>query len=109
MTKKRRNGGRNKHGRGHVKGVRCETSGRMVPKDKAIKRYIVRNIVDASALRDISDASGIEGYALPKIYRKVYYSISVAIHSRIVRVRSRKNRRNREPPVFHRPAQARQS
>jgi len=32
--------------------------------------------------------------------RKVYYSISAAIHSRIVRVRSRKNRRNREPPKF---------
>lgn len=37
-------------------------------------------------------------YALPKIYRKVYYSISAAIHSRVVRVRSAKDRRNREPP-----------
>ncbi|KAI7835741.1 hypothetical protein COHA_010374 [Chlorella ohadii] len=79
-----------------VKRVRCETSAAMVPKDKAIKRFLVRNIVDASALRDISDASPIEGYALPKLYRKV---VSAAIHSRIVRVRSRKNRRNREPPA----------
>jgi hypothetical protein len=30
--------------------------------------------------------------------RKVYYCISAAIHSKIVRVRSVKNRRNREPP-----------
>lgn len=37
-------------------------------------------------------------YALPKIYRKVYYSISAAIHSRVVRVRSAKDRKNREPP-----------
>lgn len=37
-------------------------------------------------------------YALPKIYRKVYYSISAAIHSRVVRVRNAKERRNREPP-----------
>ena len=44
-----------------VKRVRCESSGVLVPKDKAIKRFIVRNIVDASAIRDIQDSSVIEG------------------------------------------------
>lgn len=43
-----------------VRRVRCESSGVMVPKDKAIKRFIVRNIVDASAIRDIQDASVID-------------------------------------------------
>jgi small subunit ribosomal protein S26e len=32
----------------------------LVPKDKAVKRFIVRNIVDASAIRDIQDSSAIE-------------------------------------------------
>ena len=40
--------------------VRCEASGVLVPKDKAIRRFIVRNIVDASAIRDITDASVID-------------------------------------------------
>ena len=44
-----------------VKRVRCESSGVLVPKDKAIKRFIVRNIVDASAIRDLQDSCAIEG------------------------------------------------
>ncbi len=47
-----------------VKRVRCEASGVLVPKDKAIKRFIVRNIVDASAIRDIQDSSVFDGEQL---------------------------------------------
>ena len=94
MTVKRKNHGRNKKGRGHVNRVRCVSTGKAIPKDKAIKRFIVRNIVEASALRDIKEASCIEGYQLPKIYIKQYYSVEAAIHQRVVRVRSVEMRRN---------------
>merc|ERR1711904_296567 len=83
MVKKRRNRGRAKHNRGHVNRVHCETTGRMVPKDKAVRRFVIRPV--------------IEHYTLPKTYRKQYYCISSAIRERVVRIRSRKWRSCKRP------------
>ena len=95
MTKKRKNNGRNKKNRGIVKRVACIFSGKLVPKDKAVVRYVIRNIIETSALRDIQEACAFESYTLPKLYFKNIYSIEAAIHNRVVRVRSKKDRKIR--------------
>ena len=94
MPTKRRNGGRGKKNKGHSDVLRCTNCSRVVPKDKAIKRFQMRQMVDLSSRRDLKDnyAYDQSTFYLPKIYVKLAYCVSCGIHARIVRARSSKAR-----------------
>jgi small subunit ribosomal protein S26e len=97
MPKKRRNNGRNKANKGNSLKINCCNCTRYCPKDKAIKRFIIKNMVDGSSKRDIEEASAYneENAAMPKLFLKNEWCIACAIHARIVRVRTTEDKRIR--------------
>ena len=56
-------------------------------------------MIDASGKRDIRESSVYQGneFYIPKVYIKLQYCVSCAIHAKIVRVRSTEGRRERYP------------
>merc|ERR1712178_346214 len=97
MPSKRRNNGRNKKNRGISGHVNCDNCGRIVAKDKAIKKFTVRDIIDAASKEDIGKASAYKvPTQVPKIMMRMWYCVSCAIRARIVAVRSVSDRRKRD-------------
>merc|ERR1719378_650525 len=68
-------------------------------KGQPVKRFVVRNMVDNSSQRDIVEKSVYDGeIQLPRTHHKHYYSISAAVHNKVVRARPKQERKIRENP-----------
>lgn len=58
----------------------------------------MRNMVEPAAVSDFKSACAYDSYNIPKLYQLLRYCISCAVHSRIVHVRSRLDRKVRTLP-----------
>ena len=48
-----------------------------------MSRFTVRNMIESAAQRDMKDASVYDVYVVPKMYTKMQYCVSCAIHAHV--------------------------
>lgn len=98
MPKKRKNGGKNRHNRGSVKSIQCDVTGKMIPKDKAIRRVKRIGMINAGTMKDLRDASYYDRYRIPSIRIKKQFCVSEAQYHGQVYKRDKQKRKDRNPP-----------
>jgi len=89
MAKKRKSSGRHTGGKGRSGMVQCSKCGALVPRDKAIKVSRPVSLVDASLARELRKA----GTFIPRVSALRYMCVSCGVHSGVVKVRAREERR----------------
>lgn len=89
MSTKRKSRGRSKGGKGKGGLVQCNKCGQQVPRDKAKKVSRRVSLVDSRMYKELRKA----GTYMPTQTVMKYYCVSCAVHSHVVNIRSRDERR----------------
>ena len=90
MPKKRKSGGRSKGSKGKPVTVHCAKCGRLVPRDKAKKKTRYQSVVDPKIYKDLKK----QGAIIPKRQVIQYYCVKCAVHYRLVKIRSKDERKS---------------
>lgn len=89
LPSKRKSGGRTKGATGRGATVQCSKCGKVVPRDKAKKRTTRASFVDPQMARELRRS----GTFIPSRRVTKWYCVSCAVHSGVVTIRSRKDRK----------------
>ena len=89
MPTKRKSRGRSKGGKGKGSLVQCNKCGQLVPRDKAKKVFRRVSLVDSRLYKELRQ----KGTYMPTQTAVKNYCISCAIHSHVVNIRARGERR----------------
>ncbi|CAL6072066.1 Ribosomal_protein S26 [Hexamita inflata] len=92
MPVKRRNHGRCKNHAGRTVPAHCHNCYRLVPVDKITRRFNIKQMIESNIQQDVLAACVVTDYVLPKLYTKIQYCVSCAIHNHLVHVRSHEER-----------------